>query len=213
MADAASENSTELPAAPQWAVYAGESEGNPLVVKLDRRFGEGYGDRVRHWAVMVELGLPRVDGNGLPPVVDFAALEEVEAGLAGELAGDAEDWTYVVRTYGEGVVRFGFYAKRNGGAVARVERAVAGLPGHLAEYVERCGTRLVSDPKWEAYGRYFTGEDGGERGGERGGESGGSFRDNTPYDVGGAGRASGRGKPVREDQPWRGEEQQAHPEE
>lgn len=195
---------------PDVVIYVGENDGAPLLVALDRSFGAGFADTQRPWAVMVEVRLARVDSNAMPLKEDFGVLEAFEAALLPHLTADGEatpaDWEYVLRTYGEGVARFGFYAGRNGGAERRVERAVGDAMSSVAGAEEVLGqTRVVlqRDPTWSAYAAFFPGDESKEHGGIAM-----SFRDDSP--------AAPRGGPAwkpREEQPWRGEESQKHPEE
>jgi hypothetical protein len=184
-----------------WQVHVGESEGQPLVVLLDHGPGRGFRDPAFPWAVMIELKLARVDGNGLPPQDDWGRLAEIEAVLIRELG---EDWRYVVRVYGEGVCRFGFYAPRNGGAEARVRSAMA-----EAGESESYRAVLVRDAEWAGYAEFFPDQEGGD--GRLGGVAP-SFRDDT-----GASSPPPPRRPwvkgVGEEQPFRGEDGQRHLEE
>lgn len=201
-----------------WSIYVGESEGNPLLVMLDRTPAREAPDRSRPWAVMVELKVPRVDGNALPPQTDWPALEAIEAALVRDLATDEDDWRYVVRLYGEGLCRFCFYAPRSSAAPQRVSRALATLDDEFAEFTEDHRTQVQSDPIWSAYRSFFPPDDAkGET------AHGGSFRDDPPYDPTGAPtsarsgsepsgtRRPWSGQPRREEQPYRGEDVQNHP--
>ncbi len=181
---------------PDWHIYVGENEGNPLLVTLDRSHGQGASDPSRPWAIMVEFTLARVDSNALPPQEDWPSLERIEAALVVTLATDEDDWRYVARIYGEGTARFCFYARRSSAAAERVGRAIAGLedlPPHRVQ--------VLPDPSWSAYAAFFPAE---ER--ER---TPLSFRDEPPYAV----EDQRPSRPPREEQPWRGEESQAHPDE
>lgn len=175
-------------------VYVGDSEGMPLLVTFERAYGKAYADRARQWAVTVELALPRVDGNGLPPRQDWPALEAIEAALVRDLATDGDDWKYVVRLYGEARARYCFYAPRSAHAAARVSRVLAELPD-----VPEHRVQVQQDPKWTAYNSFFPGDEGPT--------TAPSFRDRPPYSV-----DDRPPRPRRDDQPWRGEEQQSHPE-
>lgn len=209
---------------PDWLVYPGENEGHPLIVLLDREPGNRepfFHDKRRPWAILVELPLPRVDSNALPVPEDWPTLEAIEAALVRDLATDEDDWTYVVRTYGEGVCRFGFYARRSSAAEARIKRT-------LAEFDPEWHTpsvKIFSDPKWAAYHSFFP-ED--QQPGptppqtptqtpthhRQPNDLGGvapSFRDDPDTGPSPSFRARSQFRP-REDQPWRGDTPQVHPE-
>jgi hypothetical protein len=187
---------------PDWIVYVGESEGSPLVVKLDRRFGAGYFDPKRQWAVMMVVRLPRVDGNGLPPADDFPLLDRFETELVQQVASDPDDWVYVVRVMGEGVCRLCFYSPRSGGVAKRIERTLAEISG-LDDFTPHCTVQVLQDPKWEAYGRFFA-----DASDDLGGVAP-SFRDESALP--GSSVPPRPRRPQRDEQPWRGEETQTHP--
>lgn len=179
-------------------VFVGESEGAPLIVQLDRVWGRDYRDPARGNAVMVELRLPRVDGHGLPVAEDWPKLTAIESALIHELAQDDQAWKYVVRLYGESVARFCFYAGRTAGA----ERAVRSVMSEFPTWSAAARVVIQSDRDWSAYARFFPDDAASARVAP-------SFRDESPYDLG----SPTRPRPPREEQPWRGEDKQAHPEE
>lgn len=188
-------------------VFVGENEGQPLVVMLDQSFGRGFCDKSRGQAVMVEIRLERVDGNGLPPVADWPGLEEVEAALVKEFAETDDDWRFVARTYGEGVARYCFYGRKTSSAPARTARVLGDFPAAAAGHT----VTIQADPTWAAYNAFFPGDERGDARGDAPGDDdfAPSFRDDD-------GPPGGRAAPTkpyrREEQPWRGEESQAHPE-
>ncbi|MFN4244415.1 MAG: DUF695 domain-containing protein [Tepidisphaerales bacterium] len=172
---------------PRWVVFVGESEGMPLLVKLDGRFGAGYRDVQRPWAVTVRCALDRIDGNGLPPEADFPMWEAVEAAVD-EAIGDGEGGIAVARLYGEGLARLCYYAGRRAGLEGRLRRALAGRAAAL---------EVREDRSWSGYERLLTAWRQSE-------EVPPSFRDESPPAWPGTKR-----RPV-EEQPWRGEELQRH---
>lgn len=181
-----------------WLIHVGESEGNPLLIMLDRSPGRDFSDKSRQWAIMVELPLDRTDSNALPPQEEWPQLEAVESALVRDLATDEDDWRYVVRIYGEGVARYCFYAKRSAAAKERVARTLAefGPPPHRVS--------VQPDPTWSAYRSFFPEDEKDPHEGVAP-----SFRDEPAPTTESTYRPR---RFPRDDQPWRGEEHQAHPE-
>lgn len=138
----------------QWVIYVGEDEGSPLIIKLTTRFGPGYADPDRRWVVTASFPLDRFDGHGLPTADDFPLWDSLEAALAAELTGP-DDWTPVVRIYGQATVRFGYYAPRSGGAESRVRHAAAALPPQLQQRLGPLSITVQPDPTWQAYHRFL----------------------------------------------------------
>lgn len=174
-------------------VFVGENEGQPVLVQLEQSFGKGHSDKSRGSAVTFEIALPRVDGNGLPPQEDWPALEVLEAAIVKEFAETEDDWRYVARTYGEGVVRFCLYGRKTSSAAGRLARVLAEFPA-MGEH----RVTVQMDPAWAAYNAFFPGDEGKD-------DFAPSFRDDD------VAPSSPRRPVMRDEQPWRGEESQAHP--
>lgn len=189
---------TPTPPTPPYdpVIFVGEEEGQPLIVQLDRSFGRNYADPARPHAILIEFRLARVDGHGLPPQDDWPQLADLESALVRALATDDDDWRYVVRLYGVGLARFGFYAQRPAGTDRRVKLALASLP----DLPSPARIRIQPDPTWSAYAQFFPADPATEG-------LPPSFRDDTPYDA----PLSRSARTTPEDQPYRADDNQLHP--
>jgi hypothetical protein len=182
-------------------VFVGESEGQPLIVQFDRIWGPGYSDRERGNAVMVEIALRQVDGHGLPVEADWPDLSAIESALVHEFAADENGWRYVVRLYGESLARFCFYAGRTAGAQRRVQAVMSAFPA----YAEGTRVNIQSDKDWSAYARFFPDDQSNPATAHN---IAPSFRDEPGYSP-----SRQQHRTQRDDQPWRGEDRQSHPDE
>lgn len=197
---------------PRWTVFVGESEGMPLLIRLNRAWARDDADRGRPWAVTLVLRVARVDHVGLPAAASSEVWDELQRRLSQALTGDGE-WAEVARLDGEGVIRLGFYAAHGGGAVRRAVRAWNDLPASLRDLATQLSVSVQADPTWSAYARLREQSEAADR---RTASPPGPTQaglDVSPNSRRGRRRGETPWRSTSEEQPWRGEELQRHPDE